>query len=88
MHGHCWQAALSRLRFLLSRLQGLGLRFGGCNLRFRGKGLRNEGLGTIFPLKWIEYGVDGDLITLYPKPYSIYLRAPIGLGDLPAFLHS
>ena len=29
------------------------------------------------PLKWIEYGVCGDLIVMYPKPYSIYLRGSI-----------
>ena len=31
---------------------------------------------TTAPLKWIEYGVYGDLITIYfyPKPYSVYLR--------------
>ena len=32
---------------------------------------------TIILLKEIEYGVHGDLITIYPKPYSIYLRATI-----------
>ena len=32
---------------------------------------------TIVPLTWIEYGVYGDLITIYPKPYSIYLRVTI-----------
>ena len=26
----------------------------------------------------MEYGVYGDLIMLYPKPYSIYLRGTIG----------
>ena len=26
------------------------------------------------PVKEIEYGVDGDLFIIYPKPYSIYLR--------------
>ena len=28
----------------------------------------------IIPLKYIEYGVYGDLVILYPQPYSIYLR--------------
>ena len=28
-------------------------------------------------LKQIEYGVYGDLIIIYPKPYSIYLRGTI-----------
>ena len=28
-------------------------------------------------LKWIEYGVHGDLIIIYPKPYSVYLRGTI-----------
>ena len=32
---------------------------------------------AIVPLKQIEYGVFGDLIVIYPKPYSIYLRATI-----------
>ena len=32
----------------------------------------------IFPLKKIEYGVYGELIIIYPKPYSIYLRGTIG----------
>ena len=27
----------------------------------------------------IEYGVYGDLIIIYPKPYSIYLRGTIGV---------
>ena len=31
----------------------------------------------IVPLKWIEYGVYGDLIIVYPKPYSVYLRGTI-----------
>ena len=30
------------------------------------------------PLKWRENGVYGDLIIIYPKPYSIYLRGTIG----------
>ena len=34
------------------------------------------------PLKQIEYGVYGDLITTYPKPYSIYLRGTIVLGSV------
>ena len=29
------------------------------------------------PLKYIEYGVYGDLIIIYPKPYSIYLWGTI-----------
>ena len=24
------------------------------------------------PLKWIDYGVHGDLIVMCPKPYSLY----------------
>ena len=32
---------------------------------------------TIVPLKYIEYGVYGKLIIIYPKPYSIYLWGPI-----------
>ena len=31
----------------------------------------------IVPLKQIDYGVYGDLILIYPKPYSIYLRGTI-----------
>ena len=37
-----------------------------------------RGLGCVVLLKYIEYGVYGDLIILYPKPYSIYLRGTIG----------
>ena len=33
----------------------------------------------IVPLKYIEYGVYGDVIITYPKPYSIYLRGTIRL---------
>ena len=29
---------------------------------------------TFVPLKQIEFGVYGELIIRYPKPYSIYLR--------------
>ena len=29
------------------------------------------------PLEEIEYGVNGDLIMTYPKPYLIYLRGTI-----------
>ena len=28
---------------------------------------------TIVPLKEIEHGVYGDLVIIYPRPYSIYL---------------
>ena len=28
----------------------------------------------------IEYGVYGDLIIIYPKPYAVYLRGTIGLN--------
>ena len=28
----------------------------------------------------MEYGVYGDLIIIYPKQYSIYLRGTIGFG--------
>ena len=34
-------------------------------------------LNPIVPLKQIQYGVYGDLITIYPKPRSIYLRRRI-----------
>ena len=36
--------------------------------------------GGIFSLKSIEFGVYADLITIYPTPYSIYLRGTI-YGD-------
>ena len=32
---------------------------------------------VIVPLKKIKYGVYGDLIIIYPFPYSIYLRGAI-----------
>ena len=38
---------------------------------------------SIVPLKWIEYGVYGDLVIMYPKPYSIYLRGTITLNPKP-----
>ena len=31
-------------------------------------------LQGIVPLKSIEYGVYGDLVIIYPKPYSVYLQ--------------
>ena len=31
--------------------------------------------------KEIEYGVYGDLITIYPKPYSIYSRGTISVAE-------
>ena len=31
------------------------------------------GSWCIVPLKLIEYGVCGDLILIYPEPYSIYM---------------
>ena len=34
---------------------------------------------SVVPLKKIEYGVYGDLIEIYPKPCSIYLRGTIPL---------
>ena len=36
-------------------------------------------LVSIVSLKKIEHGLDGDLIIMYPKPYSIYLRGTIRL---------
>ena len=36
--------------------------------------------GVYSPVKFIEYGVYEDLITIYPTPYSIYLRRTIYLG--------
>ena len=43
--------------------------------------LPNEGLRV--SLKYIEHGVYGDLIMIYPKPYSIYLRGSITLNAKP-----
>ena len=37
----------------------------------------SENFPKIVPLKLIEYGVYGDLLKMYPKPYSIYLRGTI-----------
>ena len=45
----------------------------------QGTGSRAQGLGFIAPLKWIDYGVYGDLIMIYPKSCSTYLRGTIGL---------
>ena len=37
----------------------------------------------------MEYGSYGDLIIIYPKPYSIYLRVTIGVGELrPIAFHA
>ena len=33
--------------------------------------------GYIVPRKHIEYWVYGDLIIIYPKPYSIYVRGTV-----------
>ena len=41
-----------------------------------------EFLGLRVPLKQIEYGVYGDLVIIYPKPHSIYLRRTIGFRTL------
>ena len=35
---------------------------------------------AIVPLEQIEYGVYGDLIIIYLKPYSIYLRGTLPLS--------
>ena len=37
-------------------------------------------LWGIVPLKYIEYGVYGDLVIIYPKPYSIDLPGNIDLN--------
>ena len=37
--------------------------------------------GDIVPLKNLEYGVFGDLVIIYPKPYPIYVRGTIGFRD-------
>ena len=39
-------------------------------------------MGVIVPLKQMKYAVYGDLIRIYPKPYSIYLRGTIGFEGL------
>ena len=41
---------------------------------------RVEGLSRAYSLPQvdIEYGVYGDLIIIFPKPYSVYLRGNIG----------
>ena len=33
---------------------------------------------VIVPLKWIEHGVYGDLIIIYPRPYSMYFKGIVG----------
>ena len=38
---------------------------------------------AIVPLKLMEYGVYGDLIMIYTKPYSIYLRGDDISENLP-----
>ena len=35
-------------------------------------------------IKRVEYGVYGDLIRIYPNPWSIYLRGTVGLQELQA----
>ena len=42
--------------------------------------MQGGSLEFIVPLELIEYGIYGDLIITYPKPYSIYLRGTIGFG--------
>ena len=37
----------------------------------------------IAPLRQIEYGLYGDLMIIYSKPYSIYLRGIISLSPKP-----
>ena len=49
------------MKVLVLRLEGLGL----------GSGARDIESLRVSPLKLIEYG---NLIILYPKPYSIYSR--------------
>ena len=46
-------------------------------LMFAASGL-SLGLGFIVPPQYMEYEVYGDLIMIYLKPYSIYLRGSIG----------
>ena len=41
-----------------------------------------QGSGFKVPLKYMKYRVPGDLIILYPKPYSIYFRGTIFLHKL------
>ena len=37
----------------------------------------DDGAKGIVPLKYVEYGVDGDLVIIYPEPYFIYLRGTV-----------
>ena len=39
----------------------------------------NRSKKTVVPFKEIESGVYGDLILIFPKPYSIYLKGTIAL---------
>ena len=36
----------------------------------------------------LEYGVYGDLIIIYPKPYSIYLRGAIAVEESYGGVHA
>ena len=38
-----------------------------------------SGFNVCSPLKYMEYGVDGDLTIIYPKPYAARLLG-LGLG--------
>ena len=41
---------------------------------------------TMASFKWTDYGVYGDCMIIYPKPYSIYLRRSLDYSSwsLPA----
>ena len=38
---------------------------------------KKKSLNDTVPLEKLEYGVYGDLLVIYPKPYSIYLRGTL-----------
>ena len=61
--------------FLRFRVQGLGMYLEGSGVwltfeLLQNRGLRND-LTTIVPLKYIGYGVYGDLTIRYPKPFFL-----------------
>ena len=60
-----------------SNLETNILKIGGAVMKTVGPELSQN--RSIVPLKKIEYGVYGDLIIIYPKPYSIYFRRTVGV---------
>ena len=47
-----------------------------------------QAAGWYSPPSVDEYGVNGNLIVIYPKPYSIYLRGTINLRSVRMRSHS